>query len=128
MYVSTVKPAQLPKPGTHVESFLVKYDPASRLKCTATLIIDDIQYSRKSCHDEYEFRTVSFMISCCTLHFITQNYNTYNCNFPNTTNRLLYYPSLRAIYHTESVGSCDQPRPFPGSFLNKSEEPGNEVD
>jgi hypothetical protein len=128
MYVSTVKPAQLPKPGAHMESFLVKYDPASRLKCTTTLIIDDIQYSRKSCHDEYEFRTVSFTISGCTLHFINRNYNTYNSNFPNTTNRLLYYPSLRAIYHTEPAGSCDQPRPFPGSFLNKREEPGNEVD
>ena len=22
--------------------------------------------------------------------FITRNYNTYNCNFPNATNRLLY--------------------------------------
>jgi hypothetical protein len=54
MYVSTAMRAQLRKPG----ACGVKYDPASRLKCTATLIIDDIQYSRKSCHDEYEFRTV----------------------------------------------------------------------
>ena len=44
---------QLRKPGAReVLSLQVKYDPASRLKCTATLI-DDIQYSRKSCHDEY---------------------------------------------------------------------------
>jgi hypothetical protein len=38
-------------------------------KCNATLIIDDIQYSMKSCHDEYELRTVPFTISCCKLHF-----------------------------------------------------------
>ena len=52
-----------------VESLEVKYDPASCLKCTATLIIDDIQYSRKLCHDEYEFKTVPFTTSCCKLHF-----------------------------------------------------------
>ena len=52
-----------------IVSLEVKYDPASRLKCTATLIIDDIQHSRKSCHDECEFRTVPFTISCCKLHF-----------------------------------------------------------
>ena len=51
--------AQLRKPGAcGVFSLQVKYDPASRLKCTAALVIDDIQYNRKSCHDEYEFRTV----------------------------------------------------------------------
>ena len=62
--------AQLRKPGAcGVLSLEVKYDPASRLKCTETLIIDDIQYSRKSCHDEYEFRKVPFTISCCKLHF-----------------------------------------------------------
>ena len=62
--------ARLRKPGAcGVLSLEVKYDPASRLKCTATLLIDDIQYSRKSCHDEYEFRTVPFTISCCKLHF-----------------------------------------------------------
>ena len=50
---------QLPKPGAcGVFSLQVKYDPASRLKRTAALIIDDIQYNRKSCHDENEFRTV----------------------------------------------------------------------
>jgi hypothetical protein len=59
MYVSTAMRAQLRKPGARgVFSLQVKYDPASRLKCTATLIIDDIQYSTKYCHDEYEFRTV----------------------------------------------------------------------
>jgi hypothetical protein len=79
----------------------VKHDQASRLKCTATLIIDYIQYSRKSCHDEYEFRTgFSFTISCWNYIFITRNYNTYNCNFPISTNRLLYYPSLRSIQFT----------------------------
>ena len=57
-------------------SLQVKYDPASHMKCSAKLIIDDIQYSRKSCHDKYEFRTVSFTIFCWKLHFITQNYNT----------------------------------------------------
>jgi hypothetical protein len=57
-------------------SLQAKYDPASRMKCNAKLIIDDIQYSRKSCHDKYEFRTVSFTISCWKLHFITRNYNT----------------------------------------------------
>jgi hypothetical protein len=45
--------------------------------------------------------------------FITWNYNTSNCNFPNATNRLLYYPSLRSIsiYHVKSawhVTSSDQ--------------------
>jgi hypothetical protein len=30
-----------------------------------------------------------------------------------------------SIYHAESAGSRDQPRP--GSFLKKREEPGNEV-
>jgi hypothetical protein len=48
MYVSTAMRAQLRKPGAcGVFSLQVKYDPASRLKCTATLIIDDIHYSRK---------------------------------------------------------------------------------
>jgi hypothetical protein len=62
--------AQLRKPGAcGVLSLEVKYDPAPRLKYTATLIIDDIQYSRKLCHDEYEFRTLPFTISCCKLHF-----------------------------------------------------------
>ena len=41
-------------------SLQVKYDPASHMKCSAKLIIDDIQYSRKLCHDKNEFRTVSF--------------------------------------------------------------------
>jgi hypothetical protein len=37
MYVSTAKPAQLRKPGMRgVISLQVKYDPASRLKRTAT--------------------------------------------------------------------------------------------
>ena len=60
-----------------VISLEVKYDPASRLKCTATLIIDHIQYSRKSCHDEYEFKTVPFTISCCKLHFLSPETITY---------------------------------------------------
>ena len=55
IYISTAMRAQLRKPGAFgILSLEVKYDPASRLKCTATFI-DDIQYSRKSCHDEYEF-------------------------------------------------------------------------
>jgi hypothetical protein len=64
MYVSTgstAKRAQLRKPGAPGVLFLqAKYDPASRMKRNAKLIIDDIQYSRKSGHDKYEFRTVSF--------------------------------------------------------------------
>jgi hypothetical protein len=69
MHVSTAERAQLRKPGAPgVLSLQVKYDPASRLKCNATLI-DDIQYSRKSCHDKYEFRIVPFTISYCKLHF-----------------------------------------------------------
>jgi hypothetical protein len=45
MYVSTAMRAQLRKPGAcGVFSLQVKYDPASRLKCTATLIIDESQY------------------------------------------------------------------------------------
>jgi hypothetical protein len=54
-----------------VETLQVKYDPASRLECTATLI-DDIQYSRKSCHDEYEFRIVPFS------RFLVANYINFN--------------------------------------------------
>jgi hypothetical protein len=66
--VSTAIRAKLRKPGAcGVLSLQVKYDPASRSKCNATLIIDDIQYSRKSCPDRYEFRTVPFTISCCNL-------------------------------------------------------------
>jgi hypothetical protein len=43
--VSTAVHAKLRKPGAcGVFSLQVKYDPASRLKCNATLIIDDIQY------------------------------------------------------------------------------------
>jgi hypothetical protein len=53
-------------------SLEVKYDPASRLKCTATLIIDEIQYSRKSCHDE-QFLS-RFLVA--NYIFITRNYNT----------------------------------------------------
>jgi hypothetical protein len=63
--VSTAIRAKFHKPG----ACRVKYDPGSRLKCNATLIIDDIQYSRKSCHDRYELKTVPFTISCCKLHF-----------------------------------------------------------
>jgi hypothetical protein len=85
MYVSTAMRAQLRKPGAcGVFSLQVKYDPASRLKCTATLIIDDILYSRKSCHalyDEYEFRTVKIMfINTCKvkkttlMHLANVNY------------------------------------------------------
>ena len=47
---STAMRAQPRKPGAPgVLSLQVKYDPASRMKCNAKLIIDDIQYSRKSC-------------------------------------------------------------------------------
>ena len=61
--VSTAIRAKLRKPGAcGVFSLQVKYDPA-------TLIIDDIQYSRKSFHDRYEFRTVPFTITCWKLHF-----------------------------------------------------------
>jgi hypothetical protein len=68
--VSTAIRAKLRKPGAcGVFSLQVKYDPASLLKCNATLIIDDIQYSRKSWHDRYEFRTVPFTITCWKLHF-----------------------------------------------------------
>jgi hypothetical protein len=43
IYVSTAMCAQLRKPGACGIIYLeVKYDPASRLKCTATLIIDGI--------------------------------------------------------------------------------------
>jgi hypothetical protein len=80
MYVSTsstAKRAQPRKPGVPgVLSLQAKYDPAPRMKCNVKLIIDDIQYSRKSCHDKYEFKPVSFTVSCWKLHFITGNYNT----------------------------------------------------
>jgi hypothetical protein len=71
MHVSMAMRAQLRKPGAcGVISLEVKYDPPSLLKCNATLIIDDIQYIAGSLvmnHDEYEFRTVPFTISCCKL-------------------------------------------------------------
>jgi hypothetical protein len=63
--------AQLRKPGAcGVFSLQVKYDPASRLKCIAALIIDDIQYSRKSCHDEYDSEVYNTNASgeCQLLH------------------------------------------------------------
>jgi hypothetical protein len=100
---------------TRVESFLCKWNMIQLLACTATLIIDDIQYIRKSCHDEYEFRTVPFTISCCKLHF-------YHPKSTSITNKIgifqtqqtpLLYPSLRSIsiYHAKSAGSRDQLRP-----------------
>ena len=59
MYISTAMRAHFASQArVRGFSLQVKYDPASRLKCTATLIIHDIQYSKKSCCDEYEFRTV----------------------------------------------------------------------
>ena len=106
--------AQLRKPGAcGVLSLEVKYDPASRLKCTATLVIDDIQHSRKSCHDEYKFRTVPFTIPCCKLHFYHPKLLHIKFHFPNAANRLLYYPSLRSIQFTTQnlrghVSSPDQ--------------------
>ena len=121
--------AQLRKPGAcGVLSLEVKYDPSSRLKCTATLIIDDIQYSRKSCHDECEFRTVPFTISCCKLHFYHPKLQHIKLQFSkrNKQTPLLPLPEINSIYHAESAGSHDQPRP--GSFLKKREEPGNEVE
>ena len=120
--------AQLRKPGAcGVLSLEVKYDPAFRLKCTATLIIDDIQHSRKSCHDEYEFKTVPFTIPCCKLHFYHPKLLHIKLQFSkrNKQTPLLPLPEINSIYHAESAGSRDQPRP--GSFLKKREEPGNEV-
>ena len=120
--------AQLRKPGAcGVLSLEVKYDPAFRLKCTATLIIDDIQHSRKSSHDEYEFRTVPFTIPCCKLHFYHPKLLHIKLQFSkrNKQTPLLPLPEINSIYHAESAGSRDQPRP--GSFLKKREEPGNEV-
>ena len=115
--------AQLRKPGAcGVLSLEVKYDPASRLKCTATHIIDDIQYSRKSCHDE-QFLS-RFIVA--NYIFITRNYNTHNCNFPNQqTAPLLPIPEINFNLPCRICVTCDQPRP--GSFLKKREEPGNEV-
>ena len=121
--------AQLRKPGAcGVLSLEVKYDPAFRLKCTGTLIIDDIQHSRKSCHDEYEFKTVPFTIPCCKLHFYHPKLLHIKLQFSkrNKQTPLLPLPEINSIYHAESAGSRDQPRP--GSFLKKREEPGNEVD
>ena len=120
--------AQLRKPGAcGVLSLEVKYDPAFRLKCTGTLIIDDIQHSRKSCHDEYEFKTVPFTIPCCKLHFYYPKLLHIKLQFSkrNKQTPLLPLPEINSIYHAESAGSRDQPRP--GSYLKKREEPGNEV-
>ena len=120
--------AQLRKPGAcGVLSLEVKYDPAFRLKCTGTLIIDDIQHSRKSCHDEYEFKTVPFTIPCCKLHFYHPKLLHIKLQFSkrNKQTPLLPLPEINSIYHAESAGSRDQPRP--GSYLKKREEPGNEV-
>ena len=120
--------AQLRKPGAcGVLSLEVKYDPAFRLKCTATLIIDDIRHSRKSCHHEYEFKTVPFTIPCCKLHFYHPKLLHIKLQFSkrNKQTPLLPLPEINSIYHAESAGSRDQPRP--GSFLKKREEPGNEV-
>jgi hypothetical protein len=106
----------------------VKYDPASRLKCTATLIIDDIQYSRKSCHDEYEFTNRSFHDILLQLTFLSPETITHKIAIFQTQLKhtpLLPLPEINSIYHAESAGSRDQPRP--GSFLEKREEPGNEV-
>jgi hypothetical protein len=112
----------LMKHSNSLFTYNVKYDPASRLKCTATLINDYIQYSRKSCHDEYEFKTVPFTISCCKLHLQFANKIAI---FQTQQTPLLPLPESNSIYHAESAGSRDQPRP--GSFLKKREEPGNEV-
>ena len=120
---------QLRKPGAcGVLSLEVKYDPAFRLKCTGTLIIDDNQHSRKSCHDEYEFKTVPFTIPCCKLHFYHPKLLHIKLQFSkrNKQTPLLPLPEINSIYHAESAGSRDQPRP--GSFLKKREEPGNEVE
>ena len=120
--------AQLRKPGAcGVLSLEVKYDPAFRLKCTGTLIIDDIQHSRKSCHDEYEFKTVPFTIPCCKLHFYHPKLLHIKLQFSkrNKQTPLLPLPEINSIYHAESAGSRDQPRP--GSYLKKREQPGNEV-
>ena len=116
--------AQLRKPGAcGVVSLEVKYDPAFRFKCTATLIIDDIQHSRKSCHDEYEFKTVPFTIPCCKLHFYHPKLLHIKLQFykRNKQTPLLPLPEINSIYHAESAGSRDQP------LLKKREEPGNEV-
>jgi hypothetical protein len=126
--IATAMRVQLRKPGAcGVLSLEVKYDPAFRLKCTGTLIIDDNQHSRKSCHDEYEFKTVPFTIPCCKLHFYHPKLLHIKLQFSkrNKQTPLLPLPEINSIYHAESAGSRDQPRP--GSFLKKREEPGNEV-
>jgi hypothetical protein len=80
MYVSTAMRAQLRKPGAcEVLSLEVKYDPASRLKCTATLIIDDTQYrriagSRVMMNTNLEQFLSRFLVA--NYIFITRNYNT----------------------------------------------------
>ena len=115
--------AQLRKPGAcGVLSLEVKYDPAFRLKCTATLIIDDIQHSRKSCHDEYEFKTVPFTIPCCKLHFYHPKLLHIKLQFSkrNKQTPLLPLPEINSIYHAESAGSRDQhvTRTSQGSFID----------
>jgi hypothetical protein len=112
--------AQLRKPGAcGVLSLEVKYDPASRLKCTVTLIIDDIQYSTKSWHNEYtnlEQFLSRFLVA--NYIFITRNYNTLNCNFPNATNSTSTTPPWDFNLPRKICMTRDQPRPgsFPISF------------
>jgi hypothetical protein len=82
-----------------VETLQVKYDPASRLECTATLI-DDIQYSRNR-----------VMMNTNLELFLFHDF--------------LLQITLISIYQAKSARSRDQLRA--GSFLDKREEPGNDV-
>jgi hypothetical protein len=89
---------------------------------------DNIQSSRTSCHDEYEFRTVPFTISCCKLHFYHPKLWHIKLQF-SKRNKQTPLPPLPEINFNLPRKICvtrDQPRP--GSFLHKREEPGNEVD
>jgi hypothetical protein len=79
MYVSTAKRAQPRKPGAPgVLSLQIKYDPVSRLKSNATLIIDNIQYiagSRVTINTNFIEQFLSRFIVAKYI-FIARNYNT----------------------------------------------------
>jgi hypothetical protein len=102
-----------------VFSLQVKYDPPSHLKCNATFIIDDIQYSRKSWHDQYKFRTVPFILSP---KIITHKVAIFQMQQTDSSTT----PPWDQIQFTpNSGGSHDQLQA--GSLLHKRKEPGNEV-
>ena len=102
MYVSTAKPAQLPKPGAR-GVFSCKWNMIKLLAWNVPqhllLITFSIAGSRVMMNTNLEQVFLSRLLVANYI-FITRNYNTYNCNFPNATNRLLYYPSLRSIQFT----------------------------